>query len=264
MNFRDTATAFAQRASEKYVGVVLYTEMPHAKLPARWDVQAFPRPSALEEWYEEIAPSNTLYDYIAAFDKTRDAAPVGESVAPSKFGKPGFSYEDTSRWRYSPYRRAVVSGDLVGGLPRGDASEIIPGLFVGSKPSPGRHDGIDAIVLAAMEYQPPAHLFPDIEVIHAPLDDAPGRRMREDEIEIASRAAKRVARLLREGRRVLSTCQMGLNRSSLVAALAMHDAYGMSADEIITRLRRARGSWALSNQNFEKLLRVVIAVKKGT
>jgi protein-tyrosine phosphatase len=144
----------------------------------------------------------------------------------------------------------------------GDMSEVVPGLFVGSKPPPGKHQGVDAIVLAAMEYQPPAHLFPGVEVIHAPLDDAPGRHMREDEIATAAKAAKRVARLLRSGRRVLSTCQMGLNRSSLVAALAMHDVYGMSADEIVSKLRRARGTWALSNPNFEKLLRVVIDVKK--
>ena len=143
-------------------------------------------------------------------------------------------------------------------------SEVIPGLFVGSKPPPGRHEGVDAIVFAAMEYQPPAHLFPGTEVIHAPLDDVPGRRMREDEIAIATKAADRVARLLRSGRRVLSTCQLGLNRSSLVAALAMHDVYGMGADEIVARLRRARGAWALSNPNFEKLLRTVVAVKKET
>ena len=146
-------------------------------------------------------------------------------------------------------------------MSRSDASEVIPGLYVGSKPPPGKH-AVDAIVLAAEEYQPPAHLFPGIEVIHAPLDDAPGRRMRADEIAVATQAAKRVAQLLRSGRRVLSTCQMGLNRSSLVAALAMHDVYGMSADEIVKKLRRARGSWALSNPNFEKLLRVVIDVKK--
>ena len=142
-------------------------------------------------------------------------------------------------------------------------NEVAPGLFVGSKPSPGRHADIDAIVLAAMEYQPPAHLFPGTEVIHAPLDDAPGRHMREDEIAIATKTADRVARLLRSGRRVLCSCQMGLNRSSLVAALAMHEVYGMSADAIVTRLRRARGRWALSNPNFEKLLRAVIDVKKS-
>ena len=141
-------------------------------------------------------------------------------------------------------------------------SEVAPGLFVGSKPSPGRYEGFDTIVLAAEEYQPHADRFPGMEVIHVPLDDAPRRPMREDEITAATKTAERVARRLRTGRRVLVTCAMGLNRSGLVAALAMHDVYGMGADEIVARLRRARGMWALSNPNFEKLLRVVIDVKK--
>jgi protein-tyrosine phosphatase len=141
-------------------------------------------------------------------------------------------------------------------------SEIVPGLYVGSKPAPGRHEGIDTIVLAAMEYQPPAELFPGAEVIHVPLDDAPGRPMREDEIVAATKAAERVARRLRAGRRVLVSCAMGLNRSALVAAIAMHEIYGLGADEIVARLRRARGRWSLSNPNFEKLLRVVIDVRR--
>ena len=146
-------------------------------------------------------------------------------------------------------------------MSRGEVSEVVRGLYVGSKPPPGRH-GMDVIVLAAAEYQPPAHLFPGTEVIHAPLDDDPRRAMRDDEIATATKAAVRVAKLLRSGRRVLSTCQMGLNRSSLIAALAMHEVYGMTADEIVGKLRRARGQWALSNPNFEKLLRVVIDVQK--
>jgi protein-tyrosine phosphatase len=140
-------------------------------------------------------------------------------------------------------------------------SEIIPGLFVGSKPSPGRHEGVDVIVLAAVEYQPPAELFPGTEVIYAPLDDEPGRLLREDEIVTATKAASRVARRLRAGRRVLVSCMMGLNRSSLIAALAMHEVYGMGDDEIIARIRRARGAWALSNPSFERLLRVVIEAR---
>ena len=143
------------------------------------------------------------------------------------------------------------------------ASEVAPRLLVGSKPPPGRHDGVDVIVLAAVEYQLPSHLFPDTEVIHAPLDDDPRRPMREDEILIATRAARQVARHVRAGRRVLCSCQMGLNRSSLVAAIAMHEIWDMAADAIIARLRRARGDWALSNPNFEKLLRTVIDVRRG-
>jgi protein-tyrosine phosphatase len=142
-------------------------------------------------------------------------------------------------------------------------SEVVPDLFVGSKPSPGRHEGIDVIVLAAEEYQPPAELFPGVEVIHAPLDDDPSRPLREDEIATAAKTASRIARRLRAGSRVLVSCAMGLNRSSLIAALAMHAVYGMSADEIIARIRRARGAWALSNPNFERLLRVAIEVRRG-
>lgn len=141
-------------------------------------------------------------------------------------------------------------------------SEIVPGLFVGSKPSPGHHADIDVIVLAAKEYQPPADLFPGAEVIYAPLDDDPSRLMFPDEIAIATETGSRVARRLRAGHRVLVTCAMGLNRSALVAALAMHEIYGMEPDEIIARLRRARGSWALSNPNFDRLLRVVVDVRR--
>jgi protein-tyrosine phosphatase len=143
-----------------------------------------------------------------------------------------------------------------------DADEVAPRLYVGSKPPPGQHPQYDAIVLAAIEYQPPAHLFPGTEVIHAPFDDAPGRLMRNDEIVTAVKAAARVARRLRAGRRLLVTCAMGLNRSALIAAIAMHDVYGMRADEIIRRIRRVRGMGALSNPNFEKLLRTVISVKE--
>ncbi len=142
-------------------------------------------------------------------------------------------------------------------------SEVVPGLFVGSKPAPGRHTGIDVIILAAEEYQPPAELFHGAEVIHAPLDDDPDRPMREDEIATVIRTARRVARRLRAGRRVLASCAMGLNRSSLIAALAMHEVYGMSADEIIALIRRARGAWALSNPNFEQLLRSFVDVRRA-
>ena len=136
-------------------------------------------------------------------------------------------------------------------------SEIVPGLYVGSKPPPGRHEGVDTIVLAAMEYQPPVSSFPGAEVIHVPLNDDPTRPLHVDEIALATQAAERVARRLRAGRHVLVTCAMGLNRSALIAALAMHEVHRMHADEIIGRLRHARGSWALSNPNFERLIRVV-------
>ena len=143
-----------------------------------------------------------------------------------------------------------------------EVSEVAPGLYVGSKPAHGRHP-YDVIVLAAEEYQPHAARFPGAHVIHVPLDDAPWRQMRPDEIADAVRTGAAVAQHLRAVRRVLVSCAMGLNRSALVAALAMHDVHGMGADEIVARIRRARGEWALSNPNFEKLLRVVVEAKSS-
>ena len=143
-------------------------------------------------------------------------------------------------------------------LPPAAFNEVARNLFVGRRPIPGPRSDVDTIVLTAMEYQLPASLFPGIEVLHVPLDDDPQRPMRPEEIEGAIFTGQRVARRLRMGKRVLSTCAMGLNRSSLVAALAMSDAYGMGLDEIVERIRNARGAWALSNPHFVQLLRVVI------
>jgi hypothetical protein len=139
------------------------------------------------------------------------------------------------------------------------AREVARGLFVGSKPPPGRRN-VDVIILAAMEYQPSADLFPGIEVIHAPLDDDSERPMTDEEITIAARAAAIVGRRLHARKRVLASCMMGWNRSALIAGLAMR---GMSADQIITRIRLARGPYALSNPNFVRLIRVMLEVRGG-
>lgn len=249
MSYRDTAVSIAQQTPGNFLGVMFTTAV--ANVPAKWDVVPLASLAALRDWYEEIAGAPTLYYYLAAFDKTRGASPVGESIAPPKPGEPGFS--PFSQWRPGPF----VSGDLV----MSDANEVAPNLFVGSKPLPGPHQDIDVIVLAAQEYQPSSDRFSDTEVIHAPIDDDPNRPMTPREIEIAVRAGKHVARRLREGRRVLATCMMGLNRSALIAALAMNEVWGMSPDEAIARLRGARGSFSMSNPNFERLLRVVADVR---
>ena len=137
------------------------------------------------------------------------------------------------------------------------ANEVVSGLFIGSMPPPGQRD-VDVIVLAAVEYQPPAEHFPGTEVLHAPIDDDPKRPMTDAEITIAVRAAATVGRRLHARKKVLSSCAMGLNRSSLIAALAMR---GMSADQIIEKIRLARGPYALSNPNFERLIRVMLAMR---
>ena len=63
--YRDTATALAQRAAGNFIGVVLYVPMRGRSTAPSWSVYSFPRSSALEEWYTEIAPSAPLYYYLA-------------------------------------------------------------------------------------------------------------------------------------------------------------------------------------------------------
>lgn len=127
-------------------------------------------------------------------------------------------------------------------------------LWQGSTPDPVKsHHEFDAIVLCAEEFQPPR--FPRFKgsVIRAPFDDSPWPSSTERKIAI--RAAREVAKRLRKGQRVLVTCYMGWNRSGLVTALALKMATRMSADEIIRRIRAARGDSALSNKAFERIVR---------
>lgn len=58
-----------------------------------------------------------------------------------------------------------------------------------------------------------------------------------------------VERRLAAGDRVLVRCQLGLNRSALVAAQVLV-ARGMAGTDAVARLRAVRGSWALCNPNF--------------
>lgn len=101
MTYRDTASSLAQRVTDNLVGTVLYRPSPWAKLPARWDVQIFPRPGALVSWYEDIAASPTLYYYIAVFDKSYRSSPVAEAIAPPQPDDLGYQvYDDARRGGY--------------------------------------------------------------------------------------------------------------------------------------------------------------------
>jgi len=78
--------------------------------------------------------------------------------------------------------------------------------------------------------------------------------MTDTEVMLATSNAKTVARCLHANQRVLATCHMGLNRSALVCALAMLRAFDVNANEAIDQIRRARGSSALGNPHFVRLI----------
>lgn len=136
MIYRDTAASLAQRADGNFIGVVFY--VPMGSIGARWDVTSHPRLAAIKEWYEEIAPSNTLYYYLAAFDKTQSTtSPVAETIAPPKPGDPTWGAFRTLQqqgyvWRPNPFGaapgRPTVSGALVG-ADRREPRWLVPALI---------------------------------------------------------------------------------------------------------------------------------------
>lgn len=144
---------------------------------------------------------------------------------------------------------------MPGGLAsRIDADPVAPGLFIGSAPEPGYYRWLHVLVLCAREYQPPQRSFPGLTVIRVPFDDDPGTELSKREIRKVVSGGRTVGRYLASGQRVLVTCQMGWNRSALIAGIAMRDVWGADSVQIIERLRAARGEQALSNPQFEALL----------
>jgi protein-tyrosine phosphatase len=71
---------------------------------------------------------------------------------------------------------------------------------------------------------------------------------------VAVRLTADVVALLRGGARVVVHCRGGLGRSGTVAALALRE-LGLSADEALLRVRRARGPWAVDPGKQEEFVR---------
>ena len=114
-----------------------------------------------------------------------------------------------------------------------------------------RREGFDVVVLAAEEFQPQAARFgPGIAVIHAPNYDAPLES--GGDISRAVEASREVARAIRNGKKVLVTCAAGLNRSGLITALSILRLTRLPGEKVIAAIRKARGPWAMSNEDFEK------------
>jgi len=133
---------------------------------------------------------------------------------------------------------------------------IIPQLWVGAEQKDGRglSDHFQVFVLAAKEIQSGRN-YSGLEVWGVPLDDN-GVGPTSKEVELAVNAGLAVAERILLGQNVLVTCHLGLNRSSLIAALAMRF-LGWDSAATIRKIRAARGRHALSNPGFESLVREV-------
>ena len=132
-----------------------------------------------------------------------------------------------------------------------DASRVAPRLYVGSFPGDGpemfaaaREAGFHRVIRVAEELP---HEYA--------IDDIP---LSPHYAGVALGAASEVAQELAKGKRVLVTCQAGINRSALVAGLAMVIHFRCSGVEAIARIRKYRkphdGGMALRNTTYRNFL----------
>lgn len=146
------------------------------------------------------------------------------------------------------------------------ASRIAPKLYQGSLPPNGdvlRAQGIHTVVLCAEELQPDDWQFgTEIEVLRCPFGDVLGAELPFETQMMVHRTASAVASRVRQQKRVLVTCAMGLNRSGLVTALALTELYGMSGRDAVGQVRRERQG-ALFNEQFVAIIERVPARTAG-
>jgi protein-tyrosine phosphatase len=132
---------------------------------------------------------------------------------------------------------------------------VSPRLWIGAKP-PFDKDlpGVDLLVLCATEVQPGQLAFHGA-VLRCPIPDA---ELDAAQARLVMQTSVAVAKAIVSGQRVLVTCRMGLNRSALVIALALHQLTTMSGEEIVEHIRRQRSQSALSNQHFVAIIERVV------
>jgi protein-tyrosine phosphatase len=132
-----------------------------------------------------------------------------------------------------------------------DATVVSPRLWIGAKPPLDKDlPGVDLLVLCAAEVQPDQLGFHGT-VLRCPIPDA---ELDAAQVRLVMQTAVAVAKAIVAGKRVLVTCRLGLNRSALVIALALHQLTTMSGQEIVDHIRRQRSLSALSNKHFVQLV----------
>jgi len=113
---------------------------------------------------------------------------------------------------------------------------------------PVKHLKKFSLWVACAEELPPFDVAQErMLTLWCPLDDCDPMRMVD--YDMAKSAAVLVARELLQKHHVLVTCAMGLNRSSLVAGLALRK-LGFGGYEAIAAIQQERGPDALHNHAF--------------
>lgn len=152
-------------------------------------------------------------------------------------------------WLSADRRRRVRSNSVADDL---DCSNIAKRLWVGAKPPLDRHlPEFDVLVLCAQEIQPAVLAFRG-QVLRCPIPDDD---LTNAQTRLVLETGRSVATLLAAGQTVLVTCAQGINRSALVASLAVGLVTYLSADQILVILRTRRHHDCLHNKAFRMILR---------
>lgn len=133
---------------------------------------------------------------------------------------------------------------------RQDRSQITPNIWVGAVPTdlptlPSK--GFSHLALCADEHQFPNSKVDGLDIRRCPLVDIDvGEVLNLDK---AVSAAHWVADSAFGGGKVLVTCAAGINRSALVAALALR-LLGVSPQAAIDQIQARRSPFCLNNETF--------------
>jgi protein-tyrosine phosphatase len=138
---------------------------------------------------------------------------------------------------------------------------IVPSLAQGSYPDPPNRapktafENFDVLILAAEEHQAPRYKPPPGKLIYrVPLDDDPYQQLPREVAEVVMHVANAAGSHLVSGKKTLSTCHMGLNRSGLVTGLILMQYFRMTPAAAIRLIRQKRDRDALCNPMFEQFL----------
>lgn len=128
--------------------------------------------------------------------------------------------------------------------PTNGVAEVGKNLYVSSAPHEPFMVRAPVLFLVAPEYQPPPEHFPGVQVYYRPLTDgAPVDVLAAEACATAEEVAS-----LRLTWPVQVACRQGLNRSCLVAGMAlMCGQEQLTADQVVDRMREARGPQAFSD-----------------
>lgn len=130
-------------------------------------------------------------------------------------------------------------------------SRITNNIYVGSSRSFGEAHKFNVVVNCTAEQLTPTLV--GSEVIRAPLTDTKfDYNLNKKELYALYQLAYYIASLISSGKTVLFYCHMGMNRSSLMAALTMLH-LGYDPDSAIATLRK-RNRCVLSNESFVKAI----------